>query len=123
MNNNRSSDWALYKLHFSFKKKRITHRLHHRFTGKIEQLTEIRRTPNDPVYAEAILPEKPGESLADSTLAVSTSRGEINLFFQDHERNVASYENRDSKWNGIISLLIWLLPENVSNEKLKDSLT
>ncbi|KAF9638010.1 hypothetical protein BFW01_g8907 [Lasiodiplodia theobromae] len=70
----------------------------HQFTGKFEQLTEIRRTPKDPVHTEAILPEKPSDSLSDSTLAVSHYEGGINLFFQDHDRNVAYYANRNNKW-------------------------
>ncbi|KAK0645156.1 hypothetical protein DIS24_g8171 [Lasiodiplodia hormozganensis] len=63
------------------------------------QITEVRRTPGDPLYVDGVLPEASGEPLPESALVAMVFESGIDLFVQDTSQNIVLYANRLNTWN------------------------
>ncbi|KAB8302169.1 hypothetical protein EYC80_005616 [Monilinia laxa] len=67
-------------------------------TDAKEGITEIRRTPGGSWKTESVLPQKWGQILLATSLAVTIVRGEIQLFFQNHDLDISLYRNTNNSW-------------------------
>ncbi|ESZ96295.1 developmental-specific protein Ssp1 [Sclerotinia borealis F-4128] len=68
-------------------------------TDAKEGVTEIRRTPSGSWNVERVLPQKWGQILLATSLAVTIVRGEIQLFFQNHDLDICLYKNTNNSWS------------------------